>query len=574
MGEGSEPGGPVVVAVFTGLSEAEMARSVLEAEGLEAVLQGSQLVGMAWHLSNAVGGVRLAVPAEQAERARLLLGASTAGSVEPEPEPPEVAPASGEAPRKEEAAAQGEAPANEEAPAPEPGPGDALARRAWLSSLIGFLLAPPLLHLWSIWLLMQARRAGGPRTAEGKRFAFQAGAVDFVVLCAVGALIALASGDDTRPRASPRAKAAAPYAGPLVDVPVRPRHQPPRFPEPSEEEHAGWEQQCNAGSAHACFKFGGWLVGEGRKDEARVPLGRACSGDDAWGCVLLGISSWDDRPDEALNAFQKGCELKNAVACTQEWFELSTRGEKSDPQGAGKLFEIGCDLGDAGGCNRYGAWLEENKKDAREAASRRYRQACDSPGGQAVRELPGLDEGKAYGCFNLGRLENPFKQFKRLELFQKGCELGAARACFAVAATVQALASVRDAAQVASAYYQQACDLGSDDGCTALALLWLSGKQSPGPGDAPALLRRACVHGFAPACRELGLVLLGSERAKAIAPLKAACDWKDGRACWELARLGSAHTTGLPEDPAFAREMTERACSFGYREACPSGAAK
>jgi hypothetical protein len=48
---------PVVVARFTTPVEAAIARGALEREGIECEVRDAALVGIAWHLSNAVGGV-------------------------------------------------------------------------------------------------------------------------------------------------------------------------------------------------------------------------------------------------------------------------------------------------------------------------------------------------------------------------------------------------------------------------------------------------------------------------------------------------------------------------------------
>jgi hypothetical protein len=142
-----EAAGPVVVASFVSIGEAEIARSLLESEGIDVYLGNQHMVSMLWHYSHATGGVRLMVAAEQAERAREILRTFTRpalelvyGAVEP---PPDDA----------------------------PGPGDALIEKAWKSTVIGFIGLPPALHLWALWLLRSAYAAGGPRTSRGKKLA-------------------------------------------------------------------------------------------------------------------------------------------------------------------------------------------------------------------------------------------------------------------------------------------------------------------------------------------------------------------------------------------------------------------
>ena len=87
---------PVVVARFVTPIEATIARGALEREGIESELRDDALVGIAWHLSNAVGGVKLVVRPADAEAARALLAelhqdrADAAEVDGSEPQDPEV----------------------------------------------------------------------------------------------------------------------------------------------------------------------------------------------------------------------------------------------------------------------------------------------------------------------------------------------------------------------------------------------------------------------------------------------------------------------------------------------------
>lgn len=63
----------VTVATFSEPVGAHLARTRLEAEGIPCVVRDEYLVRVNWLLSNAVGGVKLAVPSWEAERARDIL---------------------------------------------------------------------------------------------------------------------------------------------------------------------------------------------------------------------------------------------------------------------------------------------------------------------------------------------------------------------------------------------------------------------------------------------------------------------------------------------------------------------
>jgi len=69
----NDPARLAVASAFTSVHEAELARSVLEAAGIEAVLADDHLVSMTWTYSNAVGGVKVMVPEDRLDEARSLL---------------------------------------------------------------------------------------------------------------------------------------------------------------------------------------------------------------------------------------------------------------------------------------------------------------------------------------------------------------------------------------------------------------------------------------------------------------------------------------------------------------------
>lgn len=65
----------VTVATFDMPTEAHLAKGLLEANGLAAFLADELTVGVAWHLSNAVCGIKLQVAENDAERAAGILSA-------------------------------------------------------------------------------------------------------------------------------------------------------------------------------------------------------------------------------------------------------------------------------------------------------------------------------------------------------------------------------------------------------------------------------------------------------------------------------------------------------------------
>ncbi len=65
----------VCIERFADVTQADMARMLLEAEGIPAFLEGANLAQMYSLLIPAIGGVKLLAPTGEAERARAILDA-------------------------------------------------------------------------------------------------------------------------------------------------------------------------------------------------------------------------------------------------------------------------------------------------------------------------------------------------------------------------------------------------------------------------------------------------------------------------------------------------------------------
>lgn len=73
------------VGNYPDLASARVAQSLLEAEGIEAVIPDEYLAGVDWQLGTAIQGVRLQVRDEDAEEARDLLAQPVPAEGEPCP---------------------------------------------------------------------------------------------------------------------------------------------------------------------------------------------------------------------------------------------------------------------------------------------------------------------------------------------------------------------------------------------------------------------------------------------------------------------------------------------------------
>src|SRR5258708_9819308 len=64
----------LTIATFTNPVEATLAKNRLESAGIKAFLEGQETVAMAWHLTNAFGGIKLQVLEADSEDAIAILG--------------------------------------------------------------------------------------------------------------------------------------------------------------------------------------------------------------------------------------------------------------------------------------------------------------------------------------------------------------------------------------------------------------------------------------------------------------------------------------------------------------------
>ncbi|HEV2645308.1 MAG TPA: DUF2007 domain-containing protein [Acidobacteriaceae bacterium] len=72
----------VTIRRYRDLSEAIVARSMLEANGITVYLKDENLVRLEWQVSNGIGGIRLQVDAEDTARAEELLGQPVPETIE------------------------------------------------------------------------------------------------------------------------------------------------------------------------------------------------------------------------------------------------------------------------------------------------------------------------------------------------------------------------------------------------------------------------------------------------------------------------------------------------------------
>lgn len=126
----------VTVSTFDMPTEAHLAKGLLEANGLEVFLADELTVGVAWHLSNAVGGIKLQVAETDVERATSILAAQEVSTID-------VEGGLADLPEIEESESE-----------PPSSAADKTVDRAVRAALLGLILFPFFpLYFYSLWML-------------------------------------------------------------------------------------------------------------------------------------------------------------------------------------------------------------------------------------------------------------------------------------------------------------------------------------------------------------------------------------------------------------------------------------
>jgi Putative prokaryotic signal transducing protein len=158
----------VTIAAFENAMQANLVKNHLEAAGIRCALADEFTASSFWHLSNAIGGVKVQVAEENLERASLVLDALEGKRRD---DPSEGVPADDESPVAQAPDTEMEQVASK-ASVPEPKPGDDEddepplnerednVERAYRTVLIGYMIWP--LQLYAAWLLLDVWQSDLP----------------------------------------------------------------------------------------------------------------------------------------------------------------------------------------------------------------------------------------------------------------------------------------------------------------------------------------------------------------------------------------------------------------------------
>jgi hypothetical protein len=179
----------VTVATFVSLPAAELARGVLDAEGIRSFVADGETVNMAWYFSGAVGGVKLQVAKSDFLAAERMLnsrpGSSALGNLDDYGLAKSTAITTDPGIVRDDVAEPQEEDASEEVNKAE-----AMVRSALLAAVLGLLICPPLGQLYSLWLLWCVNEQRDPLRAGYPKMYWSVLVLDIVIVLGVMAIVA------------------------------------------------------------------------------------------------------------------------------------------------------------------------------------------------------------------------------------------------------------------------------------------------------------------------------------------------------------------------------------------------
>ncbi|MCB9673789.1 MAG: SEL1-like repeat protein [Alphaproteobacteria bacterium] len=258
---------------------------------------------------------------------------------------------------------------------------------------------------------------------------------------------------------------------------------------------------CQQGEMAGCRRMGAlYHAGLGVKrdlDKAREYYAKACDAGYLGGCNSLGLLahlSIDGRkpdPPAAVALYIRACDGGHEAACNnlEKLYAAGMRAEE-DPPGRLALWEAGCERGVAVACANGADLVEaELMGDARDTAK-----------AKALREK-GCDLDDPYSCGMLGKSMLPEDFDKGRELLRTACESGIGEACTILGDALGAKGARYDAVRSAS-LHAKGCELGQAASCNALANAhWKGAGVDKDKERARELYGTACAKGIEEACK-------------------------------------------------------------------------
>ena len=295
-------------------------------------------------------------------------------------------------------------------------------------------------------------------------------------------------------------------------------------------------------------------------------------------CTRRALSEWskarDDRTVSCVaRMFESACSYGDAGACFYIGrLRLDGRGVDRDEQRGIDTLVRACDDGVAPACMVGSRWLADpvHSEDRPDATDLRARLETE----RACLEAERTECYQVGLSFYFGRDAFPKDRVRAAGAYQRGCDLGDARACNNLADALAYGEGVgRDLARSAS-LFDRACRLGEALGCSNSGLMFEMGMGVlRDRARARELYRGACVSGDIYGC--LHAEMLSAQDAgaprdsqQALVYWGRACARGIAKACAYVGIIYEDGPDGLTRDGDKSLEAMKRACRLGDERAC------
>lgn len=350
---------------------------------------------------------------------------------------------------------------------------------------------------------------------------------------------------------------------------------------------------CDKGDANACYRLGRHLLGHGKTAStdnlarAHELFDKACSGDDAHGCMELGVEAKTGRYGakdvvKAVTWLTDACDGDVAKGCFELGdLQVAPATAVHNPALGRSNLDKACTLGAGVACERLALLMETGEKNVARAEQLHTR-ACDlerwnsclAVGRYQLAASPAAAE-RAFdkacrgevvaGCFERAKLldgRSPGIETapdEALPLYEKACAKDLLPACSYAAhlalERVNAKAVAGEERERLTGWVRKGCEVErQDESCLVLAR-WLSGAENGLSRD-----------------NKRASELLGPLCAKAADPKAKASETALGAVAYGEAchRLGRLHETGvgIEQNVLGASTLYDKGCSAGYKPAC------
>ncbi len=316
---------------------------------------------------------------------------------------------------------------------------------------------------------------------------------------------------------------------------------------------------CKQGDPFACNEMG-VLMGLGKygprdlkgafamvKEACRLGLGLGCSN----AAVLLDTDNHTSNNGKVLAFYMKACEREHKQACKK----LKRAIDDTDTN---HVFSRICTEGGYGpGCRRLVLSLSAAIGDEPYAKKlvTWFQRACDLKDPDGCYYLAKYIQSNASNGPGLARARRVYK---------KACNMDSAKACFRLGWMMEyGVGGGRDT-QKAIRMYHKACRKGQGDACKAMYFLMRTQKQGR------KWVRALCKAGVPGLCYKAGWWMSTGQYGPrdingALTMYKNACAGKDGKSCFQAARIVQA--TGGPDAMKAAWQLYTRAWKYKYKPA-------